>query len=329
MNTMPEKKNGRKKKSKLRKWIAVVAVLAIVAVVGMSGLKRTQTDKAITYQEYTASIGTISNSLSFSGSLQPVDSATYTASSSTTIRDIYVTEGQSVQEGDKLIRLASGQTIEAEFDGTVNKIYFKEDDEVSPSDALIHVIDFENMKVSVHVDEYDIADVQVGDVCRITTTATEETFESVISSIDHYSSASGSVAYYTADAYVSVGEGVYPGMQVTLTIPQEEANDVVILKVDALIFDVTNNAYVLVKNESGELVKVDVEIGVSNGNYIEIASGLSEGDVVYAEKQDSGDPFAAMFGNQPGGGSSEAGSSPTGGGNPMGGGEMPSFGGGQ
>ena len=38
------------------------------------------------------------------------------------------------------------------------------------------------------------------------------------------------MAYYTATANVEVSEGVYPGMQVTVTIPQEEASDVVVLR---------------------------------------------------------------------------------------------------
>ena len=91
------------------------------------------------------------------------------------------------------------------------------------------------------------------------------------------------MAYYTAVAYVDVDEGVYPGMQTTVTIPQEEAENVVILKMDALSFDETNSAYVYMYNDAGALEEVPVEVGVSNGNYVEIKSGLSEGDEVYVE----------------------------------------------
>ena len=99
-------------------------------------------------------------------------------------------------------------------------------------------------------------------------------------------------------------------MQVTVTIPQEEAKDVVILKVDALSFDNTNQAFVYMKNDAGELEQVNVTTGVSNGNYIEITSGLSDGDEVYveakAEETTSGGLLSGLFGgqqfNQPQGG---------------------------
>ena len=105
----------------------------------------------------------------------------------------------------------------------------------------------------------------------------------MIDNINYVSSSTGSVAYYTAIAYVDVQEGVYPGMQVTVTIPKEEAANVVILKEDALSFDRTNQAYVYQKDETGALQQVFVKTGVSNGNYVEITEGLKSGDSVFVE----------------------------------------------
>ena len=122
-----------------------------------------------------------------------------------------------------------------------------------------------------------------GSETESTATATEKTFQSSIADIDYISASTGNVAYYTATAYVDVDEGVYPGMQVTITIPQEEAKDVVVLKMDALSFDETNSAFVYMYDENQALVEVPVEVGVSNGNYVEIKSGLKDGDQVYVE----------------------------------------------
>ena len=49
--------------------------------------------------------------------------------------------------------------------------------------------------------------------------------------------------------------------------------------------------------------EVPVEVGVSNGNYVEIRSGLKDGDTVYAvAKTDSSNTlnglFSSMFGSQ-------------------------------
>ena len=176
-------------------------------------------------------------------------------------------------------------------------------------DTLVQIADFEHMQVSFRVDEYDIGDVSIGERVTVTATATEKEFVSKVETINYISSSQGNVAYYTATANVDVDGGVYPGMQVTVTIPQEEAVDVVVLKADALSFNLENQAFVYYKDENDALQQKNVEVGVSNGNYVEIRSGLSSGDKVYAVSKTSEDSlntmFASMFGqqqfNQPGG----------------------------
>ena len=58
-----------------------------------------------------------------------------------------------------------------------------------------------------------------------------------------------------------------------------------ILNKEALSFDETNSAYVLMESASGEMERVYVETGVDNDNYVEITSGLEDGDTVYVLEQ--------------------------------------------
>jgi HlyD family secretion protein len=201
----------------------------------------------------------------------------------TSVRTVYVAAGDEIKEGDKLVRLASGETIAADFDGRVNLVGAEEGDDVDADTTLVEIADFSHMTVSIRVDEYDIADVSVGQAVTVTATATEETFDSTIESINYISQSSGNVAYYTATADVDVSGGIYPGMQATVTITQQQADDVVILKEDALSFDAMNNAFVYTMDESGAMTEVSVTVGVSNGNYVEIKEGLADGDTVYVE----------------------------------------------
>lgn len=299
----PQGKKTKKWKKRLRKWILLLLVLIILAALLYSMISKLKAEYTITYDSYTASIGTISNSLSFSGSLQLIDNSTYTASSSGTVRSVYAAAGDQVKEGDILMRMANGQAITAEFDGRINQLYVGANDKVAAGDSLIQVADFDHMQVSIRVDEYDISRVTVGQSCRITATATEKTFDSEIAGINYISSSAGSVAYYTATAYVDVPDGIYPGMQVTVTIPQEEAENVVVLKMDALSFDAANQAYVYMEDGTGALIPVYVTTGVSNGNYVEITSGLSANDVVYVETEEEtasglSSLFSGLFGSQ-------------------------------
>lgn len=309
-------------KKKKRRWGRKIALLIVLALLGAGvyfiGLPIFKASVTTTYDTYTATIGSISNSLSFSGSFAAVNSQTLYAQEATTVRTLYVAEGDSVSAGDRLARLANGETLKADFDGRVNALSVSEGDGVDANTAIMQVVDFAHMQVSIRIDEYDISEVSVGQACTVTATAAETSYQSEISSINYVSSSQGNVAYYTAVAEVEVDGGVYPGMQATVTIPQEQVENAVILKMDALSFAQDNSAYVFCMDEEGQLYQQPVEVGVNNGNYVEIVSGLSEGDTVYVEVEQETASAAAgllsgLFGSNqfnPGG---------------MGGGQMPSM----
>lgn len=302
LSPVPGKKKRGKKRKTIRRIILALILVVILGGAAWLGIMSLRQKYTVTYDEYNATTGTISNALSFSGSLQARSNVTYTASSPATVRAVYVTREQNVKSGDVLMRLSSGQTVEAEFDGRINQLYVAEGNKVSSGANLVQVVDFEHLQVSVRVDEYDISSVHAGDQCRVSTVATENTFTTTIDSINYVSSSTGSVAYYTATAYVDVAEGIYPGMQVTVTIPKEEAADVVILREAALSFDLNNQAFVYTMNESGELETTYVKTGVSNGNYVEIRDGLKSGDTVYVAVETTTDSFSSLlsglFGSQ-------------------------------
>ena len=284
-----KKKKGRKRRI-LKKIIWTIIILAILGVIGWSVYSKLRADYKVTYDPYTATTGSISNSLSFSGSMQLIDSQTYTAPADAKIREIYVTAGQKVTDGTKLMRLSTGDTIEAEFDGTVSAINVEKGDEVKAEASLITVADFDHMRVSVRVGESNIGSVSVGQACKVTVSSAGASFDSTIGN---------NVAYYTAtvDGDTSETENIWPGMQATVTITMEEAQDVTVLKVDALSTARDNTAYVYKESSSGEMEEVQVTVGVSNGNYIEIKDGVTSGETVYkiAEKEEEATGLAALF----------------------------------
>ncbi|MDO5435458.1 MAG: HlyD family efflux transporter periplasmic adaptor subunit [Clostridia bacterium] len=300
VRTEPKKK--KKKAGKvIRRIIVTLLIVAVLAAAVFYAWSRLKDQYTVTYQAYTATVGTISNSLSFSGTLQAVNTQDAAANGLTTVRNMYVSEGDKVKKGTRLARLANGQVLEADFDGTVNQVLYAAGDSVAAGENVVQLVDFEHMKVSIRVDEYDIGNVHTGDACRVTTTATEKVFDSSIASINYVSSSTGNVAYYTATAYVDVDEGCYPGMQVTVTVPRNEATDVVILKAEAISFDMFNNAFVYVRDEEDQVTEKSIVIGVSNGNYTEIKEGLQEGDEVYCEVKVETNTAASMLMNLFGG----------------------------
>jgi HlyD family secretion protein len=334
-----KKKKGRKRRI-IKRIIWLIVILAILGGIGYVVYNKLRADYKVTYDPYTATTGSISNSLSFTGSMQLINSATYTASAETKVREIYVSVGDKVKQGAKLMRLSDGTSIEAEFDGTVSAINVAKGDEVKAEDSLITVADFDKMKVSVRVGESNISSVSVGQDCKVTVSSAGASFDAKIDEINYAEYTGNNVAYYTATVYVdtSATENIWPGMQATVTVTLEEAQDVTMLKNDALSTARDNTAYVYKENANGEMEQVEVTVGVSNGNYVEIKSGVTSGETVYkvAEKEEQASGLAGLFSglfgntqvNRPGsGGRFPSGGS--GGGMPdFGSGNMPDFSGG-
>jgi len=266
-------------------WLILLALAA--GAFRLFVLPRWKAEATTTYNQYTARTGTISNSLSFNGSVSVKNAETITADNAATVRVVYVKEEQDVQKDDRLMRLSDGTTVKASFDGQINLISVEVGDDVSMGETLVQVVDFGTMTVSMRVDEYSISELEVGQACRVSVTALNQTFESEISHINRIPSGGGNTAYYTVTAELSVTEDVLPGMACTVTIPQEEAVDTIVLNRDALSFGQNNSAYVLMYDENQVMQQVPVEIGVDNDNYVEITAGLKAGDTVYKEVQEN------------------------------------------
>ena len=295
----------KKRKRLLKKIILWLLLLALLGAVGYFVVWPKLTAGAtLTYDKYTARIGTITNALTFNGSVSVKNNETHSAEAAATVRQIFVKEEQRVKKDDRLMRLSDGTNIKASFDGQVNAISVDVGDKVSAGDSLIQIVDFQNMTVSLRVDEYDISSVRVGQECTVTVTALKESFPSVISHINRVSSSMGNTAYYTVTAELAVSENVLPGMQATVSILQSEAQNSVILRQDALSFAPNNSAYVLMYDENQALKEVPVELGISNESYVEIKAGLKDGDEVYKlhKASESAGGLFGSFGSMMGGG---------------------------
>ena len=104
------KKKKRSRKKTVRRIIWTVVLLALLGTGAWLGYSKLRADYQVTYDAYTATTGSISNSLNFSGSMQLINSKAYTASGDQKVKEVYVSVGQKVAKGGKLIRLSGGET---------------------------------------------------------------------------------------------------------------------------------------------------------------------------------------------------------------------------
>ena len=181
--------------------------------------------------------------------------------------------------------------------------------------------------VSINVDELDILSVKEGQTATVTLDALDgQEFEGTITEVSNEASSGSSSAKYPVTITFEKTEDMLLGMSASATIHVNEAEDAVLIPVDALQEKGDSTFVYTEKDSDGNLSgEVEVETGISNGSQVEITSGLEEGDTVYYLKAESSDTNSGQ--NMPGGMEGQGSMPDMNGGEAPSGGQAPSGGG--
>ena len=273
----------KRAKRPLRRLVCLVAVAA-ACLIGWDQLRPLVVAQSEPiYESYTVETGDIQTSMSLSGSIDLRESEAFSASQSATVQEVYVEADQQVSPGDELMRLSSGEVLEAGIYGTVTELNVQKGDAVWPQMSLATVGNLDELRVTTSVDEYDVKTVQAGQSCSVTVVSLGLTFETEIDHVNRVSSSAGGVAGYTVTADIDAPEDVLPGMRATVTIPTQSVGGVNVLPVAALSFDEDAQSYVLMEDGQGGYRSVPVSTGLTDGVNVEITDGVEAGDVVFVQ----------------------------------------------
>ncbi|NLI20548.1 MAG: efflux RND transporter periplasmic adaptor subunit [Clostridiales bacterium] len=266
-------------KKKRRGWIVTLIVLAAVVVAATVLLNGS---RGVQYAEATATMGDITTYFSFSGSIDVNSSLTVTAPADATVSEVYVRANSVVPKNARLMRLSDGSVIKTDIAGEVTALDVVPDGAVKAGDMLAEIMDLSTMKATFQVDEFDISAVEIGKTALITLDGTGATFEGPITSLNKRATQSGDLSYYTATidlSGVTLPAEALPGMQITVKVLNKQAQNVVLLEMDAVSFTAYNVPYVMIR-DGKETKTVDIQVGINDGANVEITSGLRNGDTV-------------------------------------------------
>lgn len=207
----------------------------------------------------------------------------------------------------------SDYTITAPISGTVITKNSKVGDKItkgsSGTTTMAVIYDLSAMTLSMSVDELDVAKVKVGQSVEITADAVEgETFTGTVTNVSLESSYSNGVTNYPVTVTLDETGSLLPGMNVDARIILDSSENAVCVPVGALqrgnrvyVKQSTNSEAASDGGETGNggsagsgslnqgnvpdgFVAVQVETGIINDDYVEILSGISEGDEVYVSE---------------------------------------------
>ncbi len=181
-------------------------------------------------------------------------------------------------------------TITASSAGKILDVYVEEGDAVSPVTAvtggtlLLSVAGTESLHLKGLVDENEVARVRVGQTAQIRAEAyPDREFAARVREIAPMGQRQQNVTYFEVEVEVvdADEELLRPRMSADADIVSEVVEAALVIPETALRYQ-GERIYVetLVGGDSSRIVPVDVEVGIVDGDRVQVLSGLDEGDEV-------------------------------------------------
>jgi len=186
---------------------------------------------------------------------------------------------QAVGEAQKQLDEA---VITAPFAGVVSDVYVDEGDTISTATTIVYLIDLAVMELSVELDEIDIPDVERGQRVVIEVDALPAlSLEGEVGAIRPVPTLESGVVLYEVEIEFAVPQdsGLRVGMSAEADIVIDERSGILLLPDRVIRQDSQGDSVVLVM-DSEQLVEKPIVVGISDGFYTEIISGLEEGEMV-------------------------------------------------
>ncbi|MBQ2927824.1 MAG: HlyD family efflux transporter periplasmic adaptor subunit [Oscillospiraceae bacterium] len=157
-------------------------------------------------------------------------------------------------------------------------------------DVLMTVTPHSTVTLTIAIDQQDISKVRVGQAAQVEVGALKgQVFAAEVKALGASGTNSGGSSKFTVDLELEMSEQMLDGMSATATIPLDTKMDVLTIPVKALTEDGARTVvYTALDKETGEpAMPVEVQVGISDGEYAEILSGLSSGDTYYYSYYDT------------------------------------------
>lgn len=274
--------SATKAKKKLRR--RIIAAVVLVLLIGTAATLFLLRPKDAAFTEETAKSGDIATYYSFGGNIEAKERQSVLADTMMQIKTLKVKEGDAVKKGDVLAETTMGGKIQAKIDGEITTIYVEESAQLMAGAPVMDLVNYDELQVTIKVDEYDLGTIQAGKAVTATINALDKDVKGTVSKVSREAVTMNGVSYFTASVDLEKDASLLVGMSAEVKLLNQEVKGVATLSMKALQFDNENKPYVYVKNAEGKTVAKAVTVGINDGVTVEIKDGVKAGDVVFLPK---------------------------------------------
>ncbi|MCR5033941.1 MAG: HlyD family efflux transporter periplasmic adaptor subunit [Clostridia bacterium] len=296
------------KKSSKKKKIAIACAGAAVILAGLAvvlhGCGAEEEASEATVQE--AQTMTIEKTISSEGEITSTLEENVEPHTSYYLKKINVEEGDAVSEGDTILTYTNGYTMEAPYDCVIESWYLPDTGDQLTSDHYVTIAGTDVLQIELSVGEDEVSLLEKGKSAQVTVEATGSTYTGEVSYVSEQGEYTSGMSTFSAKVVFDNDGKLKLGMTGTAEITLDKAENVIGVPASAVHITNGTSCVTVVNGDGTDLTdteEVEVETGVSNDSYIEIKSGLAEGDLVLVPASDDSEEDSGSFGRPDGDGS--------------------------
>ncbi len=155
-------------------------------------------------------------------------------------------------------------------------------------ETLLTVTPRDTVTLSISIDEHDISKVQLGQKATVKVAALKgQEYEAEVTAIAVSGTNNGGSSKFSVELTFAMDEQLLSGMSASAVIPQESREGLRIPAAALCQEGAKLYVYTALDDNGQPASPVEVETGLSDGEYVEILSGLEEGQQVYYSYYDT------------------------------------------
>lgn len=201
--------------------------------------------------------------------------------------EIYYSENEYVKEGENILKYTNGTYMVAPYNCVITSINVPNQNSQCTNKHYIEVQSTDILTMSLKIDEDELSTISIGKEVQIQVLALEnKIYKGYVTNIGSTATYSSNGSKFTIIAQFNNDGNILLGMTATCSVILDKVENVLAVPIEAVTTN-NNNSYVTIINEDKTTKNVTVETGLSNDAYIEIKSGLSNGETVQIVKEES------------------------------------------
>lgn len=295
-------------KKKNNKIVLIILILIIIvetiAIYVLATRKEETSNTTTKITEEEVSTQTIENTLTASGEVTTSNVEKLYPNTNKYFTTMCVEENDEVKYGENILKYSDGTYLTAEYDCLISSYSVPAANSKCTSSNYVEVKNLDTLTMDLSIDETEISKVTKGQNATITITAlNNKEYTGTVSKISELGTYASNGSSFSATVVFENDDQIKLGMSASCTIVLEKSENVLSVPIEA-VKTKNNEKYVVLINDDGTTTDTIVTTGVSNDEYVQILTGLTQGQKIQivqalttSTSTSNNSSSSSMFGN--------------------------------